>query len=91
MHVVEKTDCPHCAGKGTVRLEDRTYAICGVCAGRGYSRQYQKLTAAQILGMVWRADQGQAVKYAVNSGEGGGDTPTPPTFLRKEDESENFE
>jgi|GEM_PF-4030825 len=73
MYVIEKIACPNCAGKRTVRLQDREFAICGVCSGRGYIQKYQKQTAAQIFGMIWQEDNTSQVKYAVNSGEGGQD------------------
>jgi DnaJ-class molecular chaperone len=91
MYIAEKVDCPQCSGKGTVRLEDRTYAICSVCAGRGAIQQHRKLDAAQILGMIWRADQQQEVKYAVNSGAGGNPVPSPTPLLRKEEGGETQE
>ncbi|MDJ1472464.1 MULTISPECIES: hypothetical protein [Xanthocytophaga] len=71
MYVAEKITCPHCAGSRTVQIQEREFAICGVCSGRGYIQKYQKLTAAQIFGMIWQEDTNTDVKYAVNSGEGG--------------------
>ncbi len=71
MYIIEKITCPQCAGNRKIRLQDREFAICGVCSGKGYIQKYQKQTAAQLLGMIWAEDNTGEVKYAVNSGEGG--------------------
>ncbi len=71
MHINEKIICPNCAGSKTIRVQDREFAICGVCSGKGYIQKYLKQTAAQLFGMIWQEDNTGEVKYAVNSGDGG--------------------
>ncbi len=56
MFAIEKITCSRCNGSGKICLQDRQFAICGSCNGQGYKQRYQKLTAAQIFGMIWKED-----------------------------------